>query len=130
MLADLAIMMGEFVSVPYYSNLPKDTLNAILKKSDARALFVGKVEDWGNRGEGIPEDVQVIKFPHYEGNAKVDVGKDWNELIQQHDPIEGQPTPSHEDLWTILFTSGTTGTQLVENSGSGLRLRTQVADSG
>ena len=109
MLADIAIMMGGYVSIPYYSNLPKDTLNEILQKSDARALFVGKLDDWGGRAEGIPDNVQVIKFPYYEGNAKVDIGAEWSELIQQHDPIEGQPCPSHDELWTILYTSGTTG---------------------
>lgn len=109
-LADIAIMMGGFVSVPYYSNLPKEALNQILIKSDVRALFVGKVDEWGNRSEAIPENVQVIKFPQYKGNASIDIGKDWNELVEQHDPIEGQPRPSLEDMWTILFTSGTTGT--------------------
>ena len=108
-LADLAIMMGGFVSVPYYASLPKMQLAEVIEKSDIKLLFVGKLEKWGDRAEAIPDDVQVIRFPHYNGNAKIEIGKDWDELTQQHEPQKENFIPNLDDLWTILFTSGTTG---------------------
>ncbi|MEM8891399.1 MAG: AMP-binding protein [Bacteroidota bacterium] len=109
-LADLAIMMGGYVSTPFYANLSSEQMTEVLEKSDARAVFVGKLDTWDNIDGGIPKDFPIIKFPHYSGNAKVTRGKDWDELVKAHDPIEGNPKPDIESTWTILFTSGTTGT--------------------
>ena len=109
-LADLAIMMGGYVSTPFYANLSSEQMAEVLEKSDARAVFVGKLDTWDNIDGGIPKDFPIIKFPHYSGNAKVTRGKDWDELVKAHDPIEGNPHPDIESTWTILFTSGTTGT--------------------
>ncbi|MFK7905404.1 MAG: AMP-binding protein [Chitinophagales bacterium] len=108
-LADLAIMMGGFVSVPLYASLPKKQLQEVLKKSDSKALFVGKLDVWGNRADAISKDVQVIRFPHYEGNAKVEIGTDWAALLNQHEAQTENFIPDPNSLWTILFTSGTTG---------------------
>lgn len=109
-LADIAIMMGRFVSVPFYASLPKQQLAEVIKLSDIKLLFVGKLDTWGERVSAIPEELKVIRFPHYAGNAPVELGHDWDAIIEQHDPVEGQPQAGLDDLWTILFTSGTTGT--------------------
>ncbi|MEM1318915.1 MAG: AMP-binding protein [Bacteroidota bacterium] len=108
-LADLAIMMGGFVSVPYYASLPKRQLREVILKSDIRLLFVGKLETWGDKIEAVPAEVEIVRFPHYQGNAEVPQGEDWEALLAAYPPIEGQPRPALDDLWTILFTSGTTG---------------------
>ncbi|MEL6972396.1 MAG: AMP-binding protein, partial [Bacteroidota bacterium] len=109
-IADLAIMMGRFVSVPFYASLPKAQLEEVVQLSDIKLLFVGKLDSWGDKGEALPSSLEVISFPHYTGNANIDIGHDWDELIGMHQPIEGQPQADIDDLWTILFTSGTTGT--------------------
>lgn len=109
-LADLAIMMGGFVSIPYYASLPKEQLDQVLGLSDLKALFVGKLEKWGDKSEVISSNISVIKFPHYEGNATIDIGEDWEELIQHSEPARDNYVPKADDLWTIKFTSGTTGT--------------------
>ena len=109
-LADLAIMMGGFVSVPLYASLPKDQLANVIKLGNIKAIFLGKLDAWGDRTAAIPADVLAIKFPHYEGNAKVDIGEDWNKLIANAAPTTDNFVPNLDDLWTIKFTSGTTGT--------------------
>ena len=109
-LADLAIMMGGYVSAPFYASLPKQQLAEVIELSDIKALFVGKLDKWGDRDQAIPTEVQVIKFPHYEGSAEINIGEDWKELVAEHAPKTDNYTPYLEDLWTIKFTSGTTGT--------------------
>ncbi len=109
-LADLAIMMGGYVSAPYYASLPKKQLAEVLQLSDVKLVFVGKLDSWGDKGDAIPSTVQVIKFPHYEGSAEITMGEDWNDLIAKNAPKKESFIPNHKDLWTIKFTSGTTGT--------------------
>ena len=108
-LADLAIMMGGYVSVPYYASLPKAQLAEVIEKSDIKLLFVGKLDKWGDRAEAVPEDVPIIRFPHYKEAKKIEQGLEWNDLLKQHEPVNENHIPNLDDLWTILFTSGTTG---------------------
>jgi len=109
-LADLVIMMGGYVSVPFYASLPKGQLGEVIKLGDVKAIFLGKLDNWGDRAAAIPAEVVAIKFPHYEGNAEVTVGKNWNELITNTEPSSENYVPDLDNLWTIKFTSGTTGT--------------------
>ena len=92
-LADLAIMMGGYVSVPLYASLPKQQLQDVIDLGDIKAIFLGKLESWGDKSNAIPENVLAIKFPHYEGNAEVNIGKDWNELIASSEPMEENFVP-------------------------------------
>ena len=109
-IADLAIMMSGLVSVPLYATLPKEKLAEVLDKSDAKAVFLGKLDDWGNRAEAIKPDCIAIKFPQYDGNAKVTIGEDWDTLVKNNAAKTENFVPDKDSLWTILFTSGTTGT--------------------
>ncbi len=109
-LTDLAIMMGGFVSVPLYSSLTKEGLKEVIDLADLKAIFLGKLDNWGDRTSVIPSEVLAIKFPHYDGNAEVTVGMEWNELLKDKMPASDNYVPLLSDLWTIKFTSGTTGT--------------------
>ncbi len=109
-LADIAISMGGFVSVPYYASLPKAQLNEVILKSDIKLLFVGKLDSWDDKSDALTDNLKVIKFPHYDGNAIIPLGKSWDELVDQHQPFQENYIPELTDIWTILFTSGTTGT--------------------
>ncbi|WP_373548675.1 AMP-binding protein [Haliscomenobacter sp.] len=108
-VSDLALMMGGFVSVPFYPNLTAKELNQVLSASEARVMLVGKLDDWGSMRSGVVEGVELIRFPHYEGNSRVEEGLDWDQLLAGVTPIEGNPLPGLHDLWTVIFTSGTTG---------------------
>ena len=83
-LSDLAIMMGGYVSIPLYPSLPKEKLQEVMEKSDSKAIFVGKVDAWGDRIEAIEEGIHMIRFPHYPGNAEVQQGHHWDELVSQN----------------------------------------------
>ncbi|MEM6320052.1 MAG: AMP-binding protein [Bacteroidota bacterium] len=108
-IADLAIMMGGYVSVPLYASLSADQMTLVLEKSDAKALIVGKLDEWAKKSKGLIDGMPVFRFPYYAGNAEVTQGMSWDDAMK-NEPMEGNPEPDIDELWTILFTSGTTGT--------------------
>ncbi len=109
-IADLAIMMAGYVSVPFFPTLTGDQIGEVLELGDVDALFVGKLEVWEAMRAGVPDTMPIIAFPHYAGNDAVNVGTPWDEIIASTQPIEEIKHLQHSDLWTIIFTSGTTGT--------------------
>lgn len=110
-MADLAIIMGGYVSTPFFPNLSKEEFRDLIKRSEAKAIFIGKLDApvWELLKDEVPNDVKIIAFPHYEGNANIETGEKWEEIMSKTSPIENPHIPKLDDLWTILFTSGTTG---------------------
>ena len=47
-MADWAIWMAGYVSVPLYPTLNADTVNYVLNHAECDVLFVGKLDDWDN----------------------------------------------------------------------------------
>ncbi len=109
-ITDLAIMMSGHVSVPLYATLTEDTLGDVLNIGDVKMLFVGKLDNWDMMKAGVPTEMPVVKFPQYPQQAIIDRGADWQHILDNHEPISDNPVPDPSDLWTIVFTSGTTGT--------------------
>ncbi len=108
-IADLAIIMAGYVSVPFFPNLKSHEIKNLLEFGDVKALFMGKVENWDEIKNGIKNEIPVIAFPHYKGNSKIDRGYQWNDFINQFEAQKENYHPNIDDVWTIIFTSGTTG---------------------
>lgn len=104
-LADLAIQMAGFVSVPIYPTFNGEALAYILQHSEARACFVGKMDDTANLQTGVPPGMPLIALPL----APAIKALQWADLQAKNSPVEGTPTPKMEAVCTIIYTSGTTG---------------------
>ena len=108
-ISDLAIVMAGYVSVPFFPSLNGKELSYIMDYGDVDALFIGKIETWDEIKNDLPAEMPLIRFPKYDGCSNVTKGHEWNEFINSHDPIKNPHKPKLSDLWTIIFTSGTTG---------------------
>jgi long-chain acyl-CoA synthetase len=106
-MADLAIMMAGCVSVPIYPNVGAKTLQYILNHSEAKILFVGKLDDWNFMKAGVPAHVQCISFPFYTIREKGFLY--WDDLLKQYEPLRENYVPDLDHLMSIIYTSGTTG---------------------
>ena len=108
-ISDLAIVMAGYVSVPFFPSLNGKELSYIMEYGDVDALFLGKIETWEDIKNDLPNDMPMITFPHYKGCSKVIRGFKWHDFINSYEPIQNPNIPKLSDLWTIIFTSGTTG---------------------
>lgn len=105
-IADLAIMMSGHVSVPFYPTLTGDQLNQVLTHSGCKLLFVGKLDDWQGMKKGIPAGLTCISFPTYNPDPE---HIQWEDIIANSKPLTESPRPNWDDLFSIVYTSGTTG---------------------
>jgi long-chain acyl-CoA synthetase len=105
LIADFAIWMAGYVSVPLYPTLAAATIRQILEHSEAQLLFVGKLDGWAAMRAGIPESMPCIALPLAPANDFVQ----WDEVVASTAPLEGQPLREGSELSTIMYTSGTTG---------------------
>ena len=104
-LADLAIWMAGHVSVPVYPTLTADSVRAILDHSEARLVFIGKLDHFETMEPGIPTEIDRVALPL----SAVDTGRSWTEIVASTLPIAGNPDRDPDELATIMYTSGSTG---------------------
>jgi len=108
-VADLAISMADYISVPFFPTLKSNEIKKLLDFGDVDALFVGKLENWEEMKKGVRDDMPIITFPHYKDHSEVKEGKQWFDFINSFEPMSENFQPKLTDVWTIIFTSGTTG---------------------
>jgi long-chain acyl-CoA synthetase len=105
LIADFAIWLGGYVSVPLYPTLSAGTIRQILEHSAAKLLFVGKLDGWDAMKDGVPADLPCIALPL----APPAEGPRWDDIVARTPPLAGQPLREGDELATIMYTSGTTG---------------------
>ena len=104
-IADLAMQMGQYVSVPIYPTANVDTIEYVLRHSEAKAIFVGKLDDWKSQEAGVPADLLRIAFPY----DTMPASHQWDDLLEAHEPIPDSPVQTPDALLSLVYTSGSTG---------------------
>ena len=105
LMADWAIWMAGGVSVPLYPTLAAGTIRQILDHSEAKLLFVGKLDGFDGMKPGIPAGLPCISLPLAPKNAY----PAWDDIVAHIKPLAGNPVRDADELSTIMYTSGTTG---------------------
>ncbi len=107
-ITDLALMLGDYVSVPIFPTAGADTIEYCATHSESKAMIVGKLDNdqaVSSVLENLP-DLLTISLP-YESAATCQYTFD--ELIAASDPIETRPQHYDDKLMSIVYTSGTSG---------------------
>ncbi|MCZ4314084.1 AMP-binding protein [Comamonadaceae bacterium G21597-S1] len=105
-MAELAIWLAGGTTVAIFPTEGPETIRFVLEHSDARLLFVGKLDTWEQQKTGVPADLPCIALPlapHTDFNQ-------WDDLVQRTEPLAGTVTRDADDLAMIIYTSGSTGT--------------------
>lgn len=105
LIADLAIMMGGFISVPLYANITGPSIRMLLEHSGSKAIIIGKLDNFADQAAGLSADVATIYIGAYGHSGSLM----WEDLLKKHDPISKVHMAEKDELITIMYTSGTTG---------------------
>jgi len=104
-LADIAIAMAGLISVPIYPTAGAGTIIHVMQHSEAKAVFVGKLDDAEAAATAIAPNIPKIAFPY----PTMDCQHQWQEMLVRHEPLQTLHRPAKGDVMTILYTSGSTG---------------------
>ncbi len=104
-VADLAIMLGGYVSVPIYPTANAATIRYILEHSESRAVFIGKLDRPQQQQSAVGGGTLRLGMPY----DTIEVDHDWDALLQLGEPLTDEPRPRPDQVMTIVYTSGSTG---------------------
>ncbi len=105
LMSDLAIWMAGHVSVPVYPTLAPNSIRQILEHSEAKLVFVGKLDGFAAMEPGIPSTLPRIALPL----APAMDAPQWSDIVAKTEPMRESPKREPDDMATIIYTSGSTG---------------------
>lgn len=105
-LADMAIIASGNVSVPLFTTLPADTAEYILNFAEVGVLFLGESDNWKQISAVVPGHVQLVALPGVEPSVP---HLRWEDITRANIGRKAEHRCQHDELISIVFTSGTTG---------------------
>jgi long-chain acyl-CoA synthetase len=105
-IAELAIWLGGYTTVAIFPTERAETVQYVLEHSDARLLFVGKLDTWAEQQAGVPPGLPCIALPL----APPTPFEGWDSVVERSPRLQGHPERREDELAMILYTSGSTGT--------------------
>lgn len=107
-ICDLAMMLGDYISVPIFPTAGSDTIEYCLNHSGSQHIIVGKLDD----NEAVIEAMKAIPnivsiaLPY---NSAPKCQYEYQELIKQYPPTTERAQHHDDKLMSLVYTSGTSG---------------------
>ncbi|UTZ22563.1 AMP-binding protein [Vibrio campbellii] len=107
-ICDLAMMLGDYVSVPVFPTAGADTIEYCVIHSESKALIGGKLDDPAATQQVIESmpDLISIALP-YDTAPKCQY--QFTEIITDVEPSAERPQHHEDKLMSLVYTSGTSG---------------------
>lgn len=107
-ITDLAMMLGDFVSVPIFPTAGADTIAYCIEHSESKIVIAGKLDDPAATQQVIDENPELISIAlPYDTAAKCQYA--FNALIDKSAPSSKRPVHHDDKLMSLVYTSGTSG---------------------
>ena len=104
-ITDFGIHLARMVNVPLFPNQNEESAHYVLEHGDVKLVFVGKLDDHQRVRQFIPEHYLTISFDYHKD---MQVSHYWCEVLAT-EPLVDILEPDPEDLYTIIYSSGTAG---------------------
>ena len=104
-MTELAIWMAGYTTVAIFPTETAETVRYVLEHSEAKLLFVGKLDTWPQQISGVPQGVSCIALPL----APQTDFETWDAIVARTQPLGGRPQRDTKDMAMLIYTSGSTG---------------------
>ncbi|TWD42124.1 long-subunit acyl-CoA synthetase (AMP-forming) [Vibrio crassostreae] len=107
-ICDLAMMLGDFVSVPIFPTAGADTIQYCIEHSESKIVIAGKLDDPAATQKVLDDNPSLISISlSYDTAAKCQ--HTFEQLIDTHEPSTKRPQHHDDKLMSLVYTSGTSG---------------------
>ncbi len=107
-ITDLALMMGDFISVPIFPTAGIDTIDYCVTHSESKLLIAGKLDDAQATQTIINQHPDLISI-RFNYDSAPNCQYQFEHLIEQYPASEFRPQHQDDKLMSIVYTSGTSG---------------------
>lgn len=105
LMVDVGIMLAGHVSVPLYPGQPESSMRYCMEHSDTKVIFMGATDNPEALEASIPAG--MIKVGFWGNELACDISS--KEIFSTYTPMAESPVYEKDKLFTIMYTSGTTG---------------------
>ncbi|CAH6781399.1 Long-chain-fatty-acid--CoA ligase [Vibrio chagasii] len=107
-ICDLAMMLGDFVSVPIFPTAGADTIQYCIEHSESKIVIAGKLDDPKATQQVLDDNTSLISISlPYDTAPKCQ--HTFEQLIEAHEPTTKRPQHYDDKLMSLVYTSGTSG---------------------
>ncbi|WP_298625790.1 AMP-binding protein [uncultured Legionella sp.] len=104
-ITDFGIHLAGMVNVPLFANQNADSARYVLEHAGVKLVFVGKLDDHQTVRRFIPENYITVGFDYH---SDLELSHKWSDVLASQ-PLEQLVAPGPDDLYTIIYSSGTSG---------------------
>ena len=104
-IADFGITLANMVNVPLFPNQREESIRYVLEHAEVKLVFAGKLDNHLETLNNIPKDIPTVDFGYYKDIKTTHRFAD----IIKGEVLEDIAFPEKEDLYTIIYSSGTSG---------------------
>lgn len=105
-ITDFGISLAGMVNVPLFANQHKDSINYVLEHAEIKLVFVGKLDDAQRVRSYIPDGLPTVNFDYHDN---LNCSYRWQDLLKKEPSQDIIAEPSPDNLYTIIYSSGTSG---------------------
>lgn len=107
-ICDLAMMLGDFVSVPIFPTAGADTIQYCIEHSESKIVIAGKLDDPKATQQVLDDNPSLasISLPY---DTAPKCTHTFGQLINTHEPTTKRPQHHDDKLMSLVYTSGTSG---------------------
>lgn len=105
-VADFAIMMSGYVSVPLYPGQSAQSMRYVLDHSDSKLMFIGHADHPESIEQALSgSDIKRVGLLGCLSPCETDI----EAIVASTEALKGAPLRDMDTLYTLMYTSGTTG---------------------